>query len=121
MKSKNPKPRIAAVLFKVGGGWGNSIEWTSFPSSVHGWKTPLPVAGDVLAAPMESGKTLVLIFSKVRPCGDPADMFFADVEAVGYSDEIAFDLPKEQRGNPFGGYRAKESLEAAMALRNRRK
>lgn len=119
-KLKTPEPRKNARLFKIGGGWGNAVEWMTWDTRVNGWKTPTPVDGDILTCEMKSGKTAVWIFDKVEPCGDPADMFFATVAPVGYTDEIKFALPSEQNGDPFGGYRAKESLEAAMNIRNRR-
>lgn len=119
-KPKEPTPRTGAKLFTVGGGWGDAIQWMTWPTRVTGWKTPQPVNGDILTCELKSGKTGVWIFSNVEPCGDPADMFFASVAPAGYADEVNFALPSEQIGDPFGGYRAKESLEAAMSIRNRR-
>lgn len=46
-----------------------------------------------MTSKMESGKTGVFIFTEVKLCGDPHDMFFGTVEAVGYSDELTFKLP----------------------------
>lgn len=78
-----------ARTFKIGGGWGDRIEWSTplGPNQVNGWKTPLPQVGDSLEAPMQSGKTGVYRFDDVRPCRDPRDMFFATVSFVGYVTE----------------------------------
>jgi hypothetical protein len=86
-------PRKDATVFKVGGGWGDSIQWSfggeGFPCKVNGWKTPKPIEGDVLTCEMQSGRTCVWIFAKVEPCRDVHDMFFADVELAGYLDELS--------------------------------
>lgn len=80
--------------YKAGGGWGDSIVIDKYAidgkpfARVHGWKNPLPVKGDLLLIPMESGKTIVGRFIKIEPCGDPPDMFFADVKLLGYEEEI---------------------------------
>lgn len=88
------KPRKGARLFKIGGGWGDRISFSEWPSlRVNGHKTPKPVVGDVLTSAMESGKTLVFLFVSVEPCGDPPDMFFGTVEPVGYADELKWPLP----------------------------
>ena len=112
-----PTPRKDAKLFRCGGGgWGDRISWTKWPDRVHGWKTPLPRDGDVLLCPMESGRDAIFLFSGVKPCGDPPDMFFSGVTAVAYSDELEWPLPQEQDGDPMGGYRAKEALDAAREI-----
>jgi hypothetical protein len=80
------------LIFVIGeGGWGNDIVVDQWPkkdnselASVYGWLNPKPQEGDKLHVPMKSGKTLLCEFVKVRPCGDPADMFFADVKPLGY-------------------------------------
>ena len=79
--------------FVFGGNWGDRIElrgeWpktTDDKLQVAGWKNPMPKEGDILLIPMQSGKTLKCKFIEVRPCGDPADMFFADVEPIRYTD-----------------------------------
>lgn len=75
-------------VYKIGGGWGSSINWSGESNTrVHGWKTPRPHAGDRLHADMQSGRTGVYIFTKVDPCRDPEDMFFADVEFSHYLEE----------------------------------
>jgi len=80
------------LTFVVGeGGWGDDIRVDQWPrkdnpdrASVIGWKNPKPRVGDKLKVPMKSGKTLLCEFVEVRYCGDPADMFFADVKALDY-------------------------------------
>lgn len=80
--------------YKIGGGWGDSIiidkyavDGKSF-TKVHGWKNPLPIKGDLLLIPMKSGKTVIGKFIKIKPCGDPPDMFFADVKLLGYEEKV---------------------------------
>lgn len=76
-----PEPTV----YRLGGGWGDAIEWWPYESTrVMGWKRCVPCVGDVLLAPMQSGKMGRYRFVKVRRPGDPPDMFFADVEFVGY-------------------------------------
>jgi hypothetical protein len=87
-------PRAGAKLYECGGGWGNAINFINYPEQVYGFKRDFPVRGDILTCAMQSGKTLVLIFNKIEPCGDPSDMFFASVTPAGYTDEIKFTLPK---------------------------
>ena len=95
-------PREGAALYECGGVWGDKISFS--PSGqikrVVGWKQIIPEAGDVLICPMQSGKTEVFIFQKVERCGNPDDMFFADVYGVGYTGEVEFDLPPPPV-NPF--------------------
>lgn len=77
--------------FKMGGGWGNRIEWT-YPNQFkdvenqktfrcHGWKTPRPNVGDTLLAEFESS-WITFEFVSVDYCDDPADMFFATVRPI---------------------------------------
>lgn len=78
--------------FTMGGGWGDAINWenperfskpfdekTKF--EVVGWKSPKPEHGDTLKAEFEKS-WIWFRFVKVKPCGDPPDMFFATVVAV---------------------------------------
>lgn len=105
-KPKEPtlllKPRADADLYQIGGGWGDRISWWPENQLTHvsGHKTPKPQAGDVLICEMKSGKTGVWIFQNIDHCGDPPDMFFADVNPIGYSDEIDFELPGPPK-DPF--------------------
>ena len=86
--------------YDTGGGWGNAINVQRWPSNegeaarVVGWKSTMPREGDVLRCPMQSGKTVVGRFSKIERCRDPQDMFFADVEIIGYLGDV--DLPAEE-------------------------
>ncbi len=93
-----PVPREGAVLFKVGGVLGDRIQWTNFQTGkLAGWKSNFPKVGDVLTSAMQSGRTVVSIFSEITPCGDPDDMFFATVVHAGYVEDIPFKLPPEQQ------------------------
>lgn len=80
--------------YRVGGGWGNRIEWMSdfkTPAKqfrVVGWKPTIPDKGDVMTAQMQSGKTARFVFLTVEPQQDPPDMFFADVGFLGYDDVV---------------------------------
>ena len=76
----------------MGGGWGNAINFSDFKAGeekqkVYGCKHRFPVEGDVVQVPMQSGKKGYWLFVSIEPCGDPRDMFFATVEALGYEDE----------------------------------
>lgn len=73
----------------MGGGWGSAINWTDISAfnkpftdqsrfRVVGWKHRKPCNGDTLKAEFEKS-WIWFRFIKVEPCGDPADMFFADV------------------------------------------
>lgn len=82
------------LIFTIGGGWGDIISIDEWPkkdnknlASIHGHKNPIPRIGDILRVPCESGKTMRCKFVAVRPCGDPADMFFADIEAIEYESD----------------------------------
>ncbi|HEY1806069.1 MAG TPA: hypothetical protein VGG45_16465 [Terracidiphilus sp.] len=105
-KAKEPilllSPRPDADLYEIGGGWSDRISWWSENqlTRVYGHKTPKPRAGDVLTCEMKSGKTGVWIFQSIEHCNDPPDMFFADVNPIGYTDEIAFSLPTPPQ-SPF--------------------
>ena len=76
------------------GAWGRTITWDEFPYRLHGWWSPLPCENDILLSDrLESGRTGAWRFAKVRACGDPQDMFFAEMEPLGYTDEI--NLPED--------------------------
>ncbi len=83
------------AYWETGGGWANSIEWTEPNKSVVGWKTPKPVKGDYLFSPMKSGRTGIFKFTNIKECYNPSDMFFADVEWIGYKGEI--EIPPATR------------------------
>lgn len=101
LKSKAKKLRRKPKLWSGdsmnrASGWGNSIKFTDqvsrgvvrVKSGIVGWKTPKPKNGDYLQVRMESGRVGVFKIENVKSCGDPHDMFFADVIEVGYKDEI---------------------------------
>lgn len=78
--------------YKVGGGWGDAIEWTidsidRFKKGegevfkVAGWKQRKPRIGDKLVGEFENS-VIEFEFTKIKPCGNPADMFFAEVKLV---------------------------------------
>lgn len=66
-------------------GWGNTIKIFDWDErQLVGWLTPMPNEGDEVRIKMESGKVARFEITKMEPCGDPVDMFFADVKDVGY-------------------------------------
>lgn len=79
---------IEPTIYKMGGGWGDCIEWVDIKTGeVTGWKTPLPMEGDILLVPMKSGKIGKYVFTHIKRCGDPKDMFFATIRFWEYADE----------------------------------
>jgi hypothetical protein len=103
-QTKLVMPREGAATYQVGGGWGDRIEWLDKATltRIAGWKTVKPQEGDVLTCEMQSGKTAVWLIQTVEHCGNPRDMFFADVLLVGYKGEIDFDLPPAPK-HPMAG------------------
>ena len=86
-KKKLVQPNLNAHRFKVGGGWGDAINWFGEkPDMVVGWKRKKPKVGDILECEMQSGKMGEFVFEKVDYKHDPPDMFFADVRFVGYTN-----------------------------------
>jgi hypothetical protein len=83
--SAPPQPTV----YQLGGDWGDAIGWRTRPHAadrrVVGWQKRIPEVGDLLHAEMQSGRVGVFRFKSVRRPGDPPDMFFADVEFVGYA------------------------------------
>jgi hypothetical protein len=67
-------------------GWGDCIQWMC-KDQISGHTRPLPKEGDDLLCKMESGRVGIYRFTKVNPCTDPSDMWFADVEGVGYAED----------------------------------
>jgi hypothetical protein len=101
-KSKKPSPDAAKAAlplsdcsadeWTMGGGWGDAIQWSDVKQfdgtmttksrySVMGWKTPKPKVGHTLRAEFEKS-WMIFEFIEIRPCGDPADMFFATVKPI---------------------------------------
>lgn len=75
--------------YTMGNVWGDSIQWSDIAAfnrpftdksifRVTGWKSNKPKPGDTLKAEFEKS-WIWFRFKKVEPCGDPHDMFFADV------------------------------------------
>jgi len=92
MSAKPKKPKQEPVEYLIGGGWGNSINWTDREQfngpweagrvfHVVGWKRRIPQVGDTLRG--EFRKSVIWFrFTKVDRCGDPEDMFFAEVTPI---------------------------------------
>jgi hypothetical protein len=68
--------------------WGDRISWFTPGFTVDGHMTPTPKAGDFIFSKMGSGRVGVYKIISVKNCKDPRDMFFADVEAIDYEDEL---------------------------------
>lgn len=49
------------------------------------------IDGDEICVPMKSGKTAILRVKNLKHCMDPKDQYFADLEDVGYADEMESD------------------------------
>jgi hypothetical protein len=81
-KPKAPRARKDAVIYRLGGGWGNRIEWLSH-DKVAGWKTPKPRKGDVLWEAIGDGYNEYL-FLEVENCWGVPDMFFGQILHVGF-------------------------------------
>lgn len=72
----------------IGGYWGNKIEWMTCDNDkevwrIVGWK-PLnqyPKVGNIILAEMQRSWIWFKI-TKIDPCRDPSDMFFADMKPV---------------------------------------
>jgi hypothetical protein len=83
------------VVFYVGGGWGNAINWNDVEGRrVVGWKFNPPEVGDELRSQMQSGKIGRFVFVNIDRPGDPPDMFFADVALIGYTDGSPLPIAK---------------------------
>lgn len=91
-QGKLMRPRKDARIFRPGGVWGDAIGYMRFPDKVHGHKQTFPRPGDILITRMAHGADLVSIFQTVEPCGNPNDMFFADVEPIGRVDEVPIEV-----------------------------
>ena len=70
-------------------GWGNHIAWQTYPSerdNVHGtvvgFCRQFPKVGELIVSKGSSGMYHYVAVTKVKPCGNPSDMFFAEVRAV---------------------------------------
>lgn len=70
-------------------GWGNHIAWDTYPSerddvhgTVVGFCRRFPRVGELIVSRGSSGQYHYVAVTKVNPCGNPGDMFYADVRAV---------------------------------------
>jgi len=88
--------RANAMIYKIGGGWGDSIIWypsnqfTDEPKShytVMGHKTPRPKVRDLLDCHFQRTGWNQFIFTDVTYCENPPDMFFATVGFIKYEHE----------------------------------
>lgn len=80
IKWRKPPRRV----YKIGGGWGNRIEFSDWEKRrVVGWKAHIPERGDRLIAELTMGMAKFR-FASVERCSDPPDMFFATLEDEGY-------------------------------------
>lgn len=70
-------------VFKIRGD-GINFYWSNYDKRVVCGHDGRPQRGDVFTCKMQSGKIAVFEVIKVRWCGDPSNMFFADVKDVGY-------------------------------------
>ncbi len=74
-------------------GWGHNVEFDRDGSgkepnthNVHGWLTPYVSKGDTFLFPATKGLA-VWLFTDVKNCGDPGDMFFGTVGIIRYATE----------------------------------
>ncbi|MFW6009077.1 MAG: hypothetical protein ACOCP8_07430 [archaeon] len=85
---KNINKKEYLGVYKIGGGWGDRIEWFDFKKrKVVGWKNNKPQKFDLLISKMESGKVVVFTFINIEYCSDPHDMFFGIVKEIGFANE----------------------------------
>lgn len=95
-----PAPIVGEVLHVAprDNRWGKHFEFLDFKAG-RIWGHILHLGeGDLLAHEMQSGKTAVLRVVKLERCSDPADMFFGEVETIGYSDDLPrVTLPSPRR------------------------
>lgn len=92
LRLRKPKPRKDALRY-VGncGGWGNAIvvdpRGDDLSVSGHLSRAPFPEEGDVLVVPMASGRWAEYVFTKVKRCWDPRDMFVGEAAPLDYTDD----------------------------------
>lgn len=67
-------------VFKTSG----SIYWQDYDRRRIVGHIGRPRPGDVVTCKMQSKKIAVFEITKVEWCGDPSNMYFADVKDVGY-------------------------------------
>lgn len=82
------KIQLTGYIYQPCSGWGNSIRWKDFKKrQIVGWQQRKPEIGDEIRFKMQSKKTAQFVVIEVEHCGDPKDMFFADVVDIGYVGE----------------------------------
>jgi hypothetical protein len=95
---RKPRPRKDALRY-VGncGYWGNAITvdpvGDNLSVSGHLSHADFPQEGDVLVVPMESGRWGEYVFTRVKRCYDPKDMFVGEAAPLDYTE----DVPKGER------------------------
>ena len=85
------------------GGWGNQIAFSGNDEnlrsgsivSMTGFKQNIPRVDDVVLARMRSGNVSLFVFTKIKKCKNPSDMFFADAVLIGY--DMNFMYGEEER------------------------
>ncbi len=91
VEEKIEEPEIAEPEVKERWLWNQNpydMKWHDFEKGKFlGFRTSKPRVGDLVETKMQSGKLALSVFIKIEPQGDPQDMFFADCEHIGYSDE----------------------------------
>ena len=91
-KSEFVMLKMEPRLYELGGGRGDRIQiyprWqeNSSRQRIVGWKPVKPEQGDLLSVPMGKGLGIFVI-SQVECPGDPRDMFYAQIDFVGYKEE----------------------------------
>lgn len=66
-------------------GWGNNVYFSDFKNrKITGHLSPRPKVGDEIRSKMSSGKIGRFLVKEIEYCRDPNDMFFCDVEDLGY-------------------------------------
>ena len=87
-RNSAPTPEKRIYTRSHQGGWGRN--WSFMAGSgtenrrIYGHQPQLPRVGDEFHPAMQSGGHGIFRVTKVEYCVDPPDMFFADVEFVGY-------------------------------------
>lgn len=89
MNRINPNPTVYKKWEHRG--WGDSINIDKINKNssfrIHGWLPNIPRNGDKLIYKAQSGKYISGYIVNVECCGDPRDMFFADVIPFEYLNE----------------------------------
>jgi len=90
------KKKEKPIMYEMFGGWGNRIEWDNFQErTVRGWKQRRPVVGDLVKTPMASGADGVFRFVSVEYANDPSDMFYGQLEGLGYLSDFKEEYTPE--------------------------